>query len=54
MGLGALVMQRSMRAQEVPWFDELCTTLEAHLMRGNREGIDFLKGYEESEDEVRE
>ena len=48
------LMQRSMRAQELPWFDELCTTVEGHLMRGNREGIDFLKGYEESEDEVRE
>ena len=45
------LMQRSMRAQELPWFDELCTTVEGHLMRGNREGFEYLKCYEESEDE---
>ena len=45
------LMQRSMRAQELPLFDELCTTVEGHLMRGNREGIEYLKCYEESEDE---
>ena len=42
------LMQKSMRAQGLPWFDELCTTVESHLMRDNPEGIDF-NCFEESD-----